>query len=44
MDEAAHFWDNIDALSVQIKSSLEEISGLEDDSVSRQTEQTSDKR
>ena len=43
MDEATHFWDNIDALSVQIKSSLEEISGLEDDSVLH-TEQTSDKR
>ena len=46
MNEAMHFWDNIDALSVQIRSSLEELSGLDDDSVSRhtETEQTSDKR
>ena len=44
MNEVIHFWDNIDTLRVQIKTNLEEISGLEDDSVSRQTEQTSDKR
>ena len=44
MEEAIHFWDNMDVLSLQIKSTFAETNGLDEALDARQGEPVSDKR